>query len=198
MNKNLKGFIAVTLSAVLLAACSEQGVSFGDKKQSSDVKTEQTSSSQAKESSQKVDTDKKQDTDQEKASQSDKASSQVKGKSVKANNESGQAGPGQSASKSQAEAAEKPASSVTPSNNSNDIIAKVVPMIHQVTDNIYRSEDYSFMPSKVDDNLVQVEIRRQSPNNQIHTNLVAIYRYNNQTGELTSMDLVSGQWQKVN
>lgn len=86
---------------------------------------------------------------------------------------------------------------VSSKNSSKKIIDEMAPLIHQATDNLYKSKDYIFVPATVDESTYQVEVRRQSPGNSESTSLVAIYRYNHKTRRLTSLNLVTDQWETL-
>ncbi|AMB91957.1 hypothetical protein [Aerococcus christensenii] len=86
---------------------------------------------------------------------------------------------------------------VSSKNSSKKIIDEMAPLIHQATDNLYKSKDYIFVPATVDESTYQVEVRRQSPGNSESTSLVAIYRYNHKTRQLTSLNLVTDQWETL-
>lgn len=86
---------------------------------------------------------------------------------------------------------------VSSKNSSKKIIDEMAPLIHQATDNLYKSKDYIFVPATVDESTYQVEVRRQSPGNSESTSLVAIYRYNHKTHQLTSLNLVTDQWETL-
>ncbi|MDO4670628.1 MAG: hypothetical protein Q4A67_04050 [Aerococcus sp.] len=73
----------------------------------------------------------------------------------------------------------------------------ILPLIHQATDNLYKSEAYSFVPSNVDDHTVQVEVRRDNSNDPSHSNLIALFRYDTKTKQLFQQDMMNGQWQEI-
>ncbi|MDO4680415.1 MAG: hypothetical protein Q4A55_03995 [Aerococcus sp.] len=78
-----------------------------------------------------------------------------------------------------------------------DHLEEILPLIHQVTNNIYKSEAYLFIPSNVDDHTVQVEVRRDNGSDPSHANLVAMFRYDTQTKRLSQQDIMSGEWQTL-
>lgn len=73
----------------------------------------------------------------------------------------------------------------------------ILPLIHQATDNLYKSEAYIFVPSNVDAHTVQVEVRRDNSNDPSHSNLVALFRYDTTTKQLSQQNIMSGEWQDI-
>ncbi|AMB93358.1 hypothetical protein ACWOE5_00515 [Aerococcus sanguinicola] len=124
--------------------------------------------------------------------------------------EEGEAGSDQSSAEDKLQAAsaeDKPAAtsqdqalaSNTESNldSSKDLLPKVSSLIHQASGNIYNNEDYYFMPSLLEDGTFQVEVRRQAPENMQQSNLVTIYRYQPDTGQLLQQDILNNTWNDV-
>ncbi|MDK6804340.1 hypothetical protein [Aerococcus sp. UMB7834] len=81
--------------------------------------------------------------------------------------------------------------------SSKDLLPKVSSLIHQASGNIYNNEDYYFMPSLLEDGTFQVEVRRQAPENMQQSNLVTIYRYQPDTGQLLQQDILNNTWNDV-
>jgi len=78
-----------------------------------------------------------------------------------------------------------------------DLLAEAAPLISADSQGAYQSDEYFFLPTLVNEDLAQVDVYRQSPDGQGHTNLIATYRYDAYTGTLMVMDVVSGTWQNT-
>ena len=78
-----------------------------------------------------------------------------------------------------------------------DLLAEAAPLISADSQGAYQSDEYFFLPTLVNEDLAQVDVYRQSPDGQGHTNLIATYRYDAYSGTLMVMDVVSGTWQNT-
>ena len=78
-----------------------------------------------------------------------------------------------------------------------DLLAEAAPLISAHSQGAYESDEYFFLPTLVNEDLAQVDVYRQSPDGQGHTNLIATYRYDAYSGTLMVMDVVSGTWQNT-
>lgn len=82
-------------------------------------------------------------------------------------------------------------------NRARELLSEAAPLISADSQGAYQSDEYFFLPTLVNENLAQVDVFRQSPDGQGHSNLIATYRYDAYTGTLTVMDVVSGTWQNT-
>ncbi|MFJ8452197.1 hypothetical protein ACIQ9H_08550 [Aerococcus viridans] len=78
-----------------------------------------------------------------------------------------------------------------------DLLAEAAPLISAHSQGAYESDEYFFLPTLVNEDLAQVDVYRQSPDGQGHTNLIETYRYDAYSGTLMVMDVVSGTWQNT-
>ncbi|MGH2101806.1 hypothetical protein ACRCJN_03510 [Aerococcus urinaeequi] len=78
-----------------------------------------------------------------------------------------------------------------------DLLAEAAPLISADSQGAYQSDEYFFLPTLVNEDLAQIDVYRQSPDGQGHTNLIATYRYDTYSGTLMVMDVVSGTWQNT-
>ncbi|MEY8371825.1 hypothetical protein AAK938_09785 [Aerococcaceae bacterium 50-4] len=78
-----------------------------------------------------------------------------------------------------------------------ELLTEAAPLISADSQGAYQSDEYFFLPTLVNEDLVQVDVHRQSPDGQGHSNLIATYRYDAYTGTLMVMDVVSGTWQNT-
>ncbi|MGH2114967.1 hypothetical protein [Aerococcus urinaeequi] len=78
-----------------------------------------------------------------------------------------------------------------------ELLAEAAPLISAHSQGAYQSDEYFFLPTLVNEDLAQVDVYRQSPDGQGHTNLIATYRYDAYSGTLMVMDVVSGTWQNT-
>lgn len=82
-------------------------------------------------------------------------------------------------------------------NRARELLSEAAPLISADSQGAYQSDEYFFLPTLVNENLAQVDVFRQSPDGQGHSNLIATYRYDAYTGTLMVMDVVSGTWQNT-
>lgn len=78
-----------------------------------------------------------------------------------------------------------------------ELLAEAAPLISADSQGAYQSDEYFFLPTLLNEELAQVDVYRQSPDGQGHSNLIATYRYDATTGTLMVMDVVSGTWQNT-
>lgn len=187
MWKKLVNSLSLFSLSLVLFACghSDQSLTFAGDQEKSSAQTVQASkggASQSEEASDQADPADQGDDKEETADQSsDQASSQ--GTSAKSSESS----------------SDQALASNTESNldSSKDLLPKVSSLIHQASANIYNNEDYYFMPSVLEDGSFQVEVRRQAPENMQQSNLVTIYRYQPNTGQLLQQDILTNTWNDV-
>ncbi|KAA9301723.1 MULTISPECIES: hypothetical protein [Aerococcus] len=188
MWKKLVNSLSLFSLSLVLFACgrSDQSLTFAGDQEKSSAQTVQASkggASQSEEASDQADPADQGDDDKEESAgqSSDQASSQ--GTSAKASESS----------------SDQALASNTESNpdSSKDLLPKVSSLIHQASANIYNNEDYYFMPSVLEDGSFQVEVRRQAPENMQQSNLVTIYRYQPNTGQLLQQDILTNTWNDV-
>lgn len=74
------------------------------------------------------------------------------------------------------------------------LLQEAAPLIHTASGNAFRSGEYFFVPVAISDTVVQIEVRRQSPDSQSHTNLMGIYRYDTADGQLVELDMQNNEW----
>lgn len=77
---------------------------------------------------------------------------------------------------------------------SHQLVEEVIEKINQATDNMYRAPGYYFSVNRVDEDVLQVEIRRDAPDTQAMANLVGLFEYDVNTQSLREKDPVSGEW----
>lgn len=77
------------------------------------------------------------------------------------------------------------------------LVEQVLAKVHQSTNNMYRSPGYYFSVNTVDENTLQVEVRRDAPNGQSMANLVGLFQYDLSTKSLKEKDLLTGQWNNL-
>lgn len=77
------------------------------------------------------------------------------------------------------------------------MIQEAIEKIHEATDNKYHGEDFYFLPTQIDENTLQVDLYRQSPEGQDHQNLIAIYEFHKDTQKLFQQDPTSGTMEEV-
>lgn len=78
-----------------------------------------------------------------------------------------------------------------------ELLSEAAPLISADSQGAYQSDEYFFLPTLLNEDLAQVDVYRQSPDGQGHSNLIATYRYDAYTGTLMVMDVVSGTWQNT-
>lgn len=91
--------------------------------------------------------------------------------------------------------------STAPATYNNQLALKLLqeaaPLIHLGSGNVFKSNEYYFVPVALSETIAQIEVRRQSPDNQEHDNLITIYRYDAEHGHLIELDMQSNEWVKV-
>lgn len=88
--------------------------------------------------------------------------------------------------------------SVTYNNQlASELLQEAGPLIHSASGNLFKSSEYYFVPVAISDTVAQIEVRRQSPDSQSHTNLIAIYRYDSADGQLVELDMLNNEWVPV-
>lgn len=80
---------------------------------------------------------------------------------------------------------------------SHQLVEEVIEKINQATDNMYRAPGYYFSVNRLDDVVLQVEIRRDAPNAKQMTNLVGLFQYDVGTQSLREKDPISGDWKEL-
>lgn len=78
-----------------------------------------------------------------------------------------------------------------------ELLAEAAPLISQASQDAFKSDEYFFMPTLINDNLAQVDVYRQSPDGQGHANLITVYRYDAEYGTLMMMDMSTGTWENT-
>lgn len=80
---------------------------------------------------------------------------------------------------------------------SRELLAEAAPLILAHSQDAYQSDEYFFLPTLVNEDLAQIDVYRQSPDGQGHSNLIATYRYDAYSGTLMVMDILSGTWENA-
>lgn len=76
-----------------------------------------------------------------------------------------------------------------------DLMNEASPLINEASNNMFLAKEYFFTPVALDENTVEIEVRRQSPDNQGHANLITIYRYDAAHGHLIELNIQNNEWQ---
>lgn len=119
-------------------------------------------------------------------------------KAATTSEKSGQAKPSTNGSSSKSDKAETKVKFVKGQKIDNELLKEVIRLIHEATDEMYKSEDFYFLPTmKEDENLLQVELYRQSPEGQDQQNLIALYKYNKDEKKLYQLDQITGELKDV-
>lgn len=79
----------------------------------------------------------------------------------------------------------------------SELLAEAAPLIHEASDDVFKAEGYVFIPMLLNDNLVQIDVRKQAPDDQNHSNLITIYRYDSVHGHLMEQNIVDANWKNV-
>lgn len=80
---------------------------------------------------------------------------------------------------------------------SRELLAEAAPLLLAHSQDAYQSDEYFFLPTLVNEDLAQIDVYRQSPDGQGHSNLIATYRYDAYSGTLMVMDILSGTWENA-
>lgn len=78
-----------------------------------------------------------------------------------------------------------------------ELLNEAAPLIHEASGNMFKGNSYVFTPILLNDNLVQIEVHKQSPNDQEQMNLITIYRYDSEHGHLMEQNVVNADWSNV-
>ncbi|AMB99956.1 hypothetical protein AWM75_08220 [Aerococcus urinaehominis] len=143
-----------------------------------------------------------------------KASSQSKSQSVATNSQAPASQPAPATSGSVAESQPAASAGIVDNNpgvtsdqaanvTANDDLIRqyldeAVPLINQVSNGMFQSSEYFFMPYLEEDGTLTIEVRRQSPGDQAQTNLITIYSYDHEHGHLMEFNAATGDMQQVN